>query len=375
MKLISRNDLFGYLNNSSTNIVVAISENLSGHRINYLKALSNKLEKKNEKILLILESQLEFELDFYQKAIVHEIDFLCIENFGQKREILDYVQSLVKTANIRKILFWDGDNWTKHLIFFEGKPQILFIRPYLTSKRMKNILNYSAKWLAIFYFHYVRNFRIGILGVPLHSPRLLKSRWFDDPILIEPNNVEIVDNQISILENVVFHSNTNFILIPGFLTSRKNPKLAIDVLQRVLRKSEDSVVLIFAGKADEFCRKMIKASSNQALIHIDRYLSADEYREILAISKVVLLPYSNKGSSGIVLESLAQGKNVIITKSKVWLEAEKNSNGQLHLIQLNAEKIAQEILSIFQSRIRTNPVVLSGTNRPTVIDFLVKDEN
>jgi glycosyltransferase involved in cell wall biosynthesis len=138
--------------------------------------------------------------------------------------------------------------------------------------------------------------------------------------------------------------------------------------------SGESVCLVFAGKADETSRKEIIKTENPRVVHIDRYLTEAEYRVLLNISTVVLLPYSNRGSSGVVLESLAHGKNVIITKSRIWMNAKNYCSGLLHVVPLDVVQVSKEVQSILQSKQIEKSIILSGVARSNVIQFLAKDD-
>ena len=250
---------------------------------------------------------------------------------------------------------------------------LLFMRPYLTSKKILNVIKYLFKWLAILYFHLVRKFKIGILGVPFHKPKIFPSLWFDDPLLTKPNEAKLGGDQSLLRQSFGIGTDSRIILVPGFLTSRKNPELAISILDHVSKHSFDSFCLVFAGKSERTCKLQISNACHPNVFHLDKYLSDSEYRTLLNISSIVLLPYSNRGSSSIVLESLAHGKNVIITKSKIWLNAERNSQGLLHLCPLNAVSISKAIQKILQCDNSTTPVILSGQIRANIIDFLSKE--
>lgn len=372
MKLLTNIELYEILNEDSKGRIILISQNLTGHRIHYLKALLAELSQRQFSLVLILQNKILYGLDASQISTIDKMDFSYIDNFVEKSEIMKLLDDCsVHEFNI-KILFWDADNWIRFLLFFKGNVRLLFMRPYLTSRRPASIIKYFLKWVAIFHLHFIRKLEIGILGIPYHEPKILPSLWLDDPVLASPKSAISETDTLLTKKKLGIEPQSQVILVPGYLTSRKNPQLAISVFERVSKQLVKPPYLVFAGKTDLICQEEILTSKQQNIIHVNRFLSDSEYSRILSISTIVLLPYSNRGSSAVALESLAYGKSTIITKFRSWQNAERNSKGLLHLCDLNSKKLSNKIIQIFHSESYSGNVILSGVKRDSAIAFLSK---
>ncbi len=355
--------------------MVIVSQNLTGHRIQYLTSLSNRVSKSDTKIIVVLISKVEFKLSDSQIQELQGVDFYFIDDCKKSLGALSVAREFARQNIKSEILFWDADNWIFSLLLFRQKSKLLYMRPYLSHKSFKKITLFLLKWSTILFFHYIRRFDIAILGVPLHSQRLLPSLWVDDSLLVSPDLPASTKEKVSLRALFDISHNSKVVLVPGFITVRKNPELVVEAIELALKLTSADIILIFAGKSDIACSTLIGRLGNPNVKQIDRYLSDDDYRRLLRVADVVVLPYANRGSSGIAIESLANGKPVIIGDSRLWAEAALSTEGQLYLCKLTATSVALALVQIFEEN-RTYPChYLAGINRPTVIDFFLSPTN
>ena len=354
----------------SKELTIIVSNDMTGHRIQYLVAFFNRVSKSDRRIVLVLVSKIESNLSEPQILAMKEVDFDFIDDCGSSSQALTTVHAITAKIHVSEILFWDADNWIASLLTFRLKSRLLFMRPYLSDKSAKKISIFLLKWSAIFFFHFVRRFEIGILGVPYHAPKLLPSLWVDDALLISPATVTTTGESNGSKSFLTIPPDTRVVLVPGFISLRKNPGLVIEAMETVTRSVNGNVWLIFAGKSDLNCVNLINGYGKAYVKHFDRYLSDAEYRHLFLVADVVVLPYSNRGSSGITIESLAYGKHVIRTDSRLWAGAAGKTNGLLRLCSLNTISIANAIVHTLNEKESLAPVYLAGIARPTVIDFI-----
>jgi glycosyltransferase involved in cell wall biosynthesis len=149
--------------------------------------------------------------------------------------------------------------------------------------------------------------------------------------------------------------------------------LIIEALQMVYTEYSGLLEIVFAGKADGKSRKLVSDSIIPNVVHLDNYLTDLDYAELLNSSDLILLPYSNRGSSGIVLESLSRGKPVIMARSRIWESASEHSKGLIHFSKLNGVSLARTIIEVLESEPVVQPVILQTRGRLSVVDFLLKD--
>ncbi len=369
MRRIPRNSFLNQGNTELEKSTVIVSNHLAGHRIQYLVSFLNRSSESNKRIVLVLISKIEFGLSELQIRALQELDFEFIDDCKNSSEALDTAQLMATQFHRSEILFWDADNWILPLLVFRPKSRLLFMRPYLSNKSLKKVSLFLLKWSAIFFFHFIRGFDVRILGVPCHTPKLLPSLWVDDALLISPDGFTAASESNGTKMLFAIPQNSQVVLVPGFMGLRKNPRLVIEAIEIVSKSIIGDACLIFAGKSDLESSNIINNFGNTNIKHIDRYLSDAEYRQLLLVADVVILSYTNKGSSGIIIESLAYGKHVIISDSRLWTGATEKANGLLHPCKFNAASIADVIVQILSEKGSIPPVILAGMTRPTVIDF------
>ena len=98
----------------------------------------------------------------------------------------------------------------------------------------------------------------------------------------------------------------------------------------------------------------------------------DDYLKTLQSAFLIVLPYANRGSSGIALECLALGKRVVLPKDRIWLEASKISGGMLRLVDLNVKSLVKAILDLSVQEESAQSLILGRSMRPKVNDFFLE---
>jgi glycosyltransferase involved in cell wall biosynthesis len=137
--------------------------------------------------------------------------------------------------------------------------------------------------------------------------------------------------------------NKKVVLVPGFISMRKNPSLIIEVCATVNDSIGEGLELMFAGKIQDDVLEVLDQHDFRWIGIKDDYLSRSEYLEQLQAADIVLLIYENIGSSGIVIDCLAYGIPVLILKNRFWKNLEKESEGLVKLTKKSSRKLAQDV--------------------------------
>ena len=133
------------------------------------------------------------------------------------------------------------------------------------------------------------------------------------------------------------------ITVAGFLDLRKNPQLIYLTFQNLRAASGADIKLALIGKQLEDWKDISRTWNKDGIIEINEYISAQDLKHIIEQTSVMILPYSNRGASGIVINSLTLGVPVVLSKNKNWIKASKNLNGSLKLAKLNEQDFSRAI--------------------------------
>jgi glycosyltransferase involved in cell wall biosynthesis len=360
-----------YFEKAST--IVVVSENLSGHRIQYLKKLIAETKLSGSQVLVLLRSEIYQGLTKNQIDDVQNLDFYVIEMCGSVRstiQIANEIKTLIKGCHF---ICWDADNWLISLFYRKPKIKYLFLRPFLASKSPRSILFFFIKWVAIFYLVASSRHQVRLLCVPYYSPKLFPSIWVDDQVLVKRSSTEDLAEKSIQIRDTDIKSHPKTILIPGFISERKNPQIMLNVIAELNAVAPNVFQLVFAGQSDLHSRKMI---TNSGLINValhDGFLRDDDYLATLQSAFLIVLPYANRGSSGIALECLALGKRVVLPKDRIWLEASKVSGGMLSLVDLNVKSLTRTILALSDQEELVHAFASDRRTRPKVNDYFFEN--
>ena len=160
----------------------------------------------------------------------------------------------------------------------------------------------------------------------------------------------------------------------GFLQARKNPVTAYEIVEALRDLRNEKVYLVLAGnQSADFKAEVSSLGQVKEVIQINRSLPENEFKGLLRSSHLVLLPYKNKGASGIVLNSLVLGTPVYLDGSHNWKRLQNYLGGRLLVGQRNYGSHVDQINSLLDlPKISVLPELLEE-KIPTLNDFLFHD--
>ena len=354
MRKLSKLELESEVINSPA--VILITSDLAGHRLDWFR--ENLYANKRKLILLCHDASRLHEIQdpFLSTSLVYE----CEEDFR-------FINKLNLDSTKVDFILWDADDKLNFVLKSNYSVRLLIMRPYLTEKSLKSMCNFLIKWMVLFYLEIFRNHEIGLLAIPESKPLILKKNWVDDELLV-PN--------IS-ADNVICPDSKEFtnILVPGYVSARKNPFIAINACADLRERLGLKIQLTFRGKISADIKSAIHRLNLSWVVVEDSYLTRHKYLESLQKCDLILLPYSNRGSSGIVLEGLALSKPVAIYGSRHWKCLSASSGGQLILMQRGVKGISAAIERYYNIDNETKKYYINHSLRRSALDFLIGEKS
>lgn len=353
---ISQYDLMQILTDESK--VVLITEDFSGHRLDWLSQLSSYLGKWELTILTIDASRLF--------PINSDLELKICSEFVDKRDLMNQIgKSYVKAS----LIFWDGDNWLFWMSRVSAPMRVLIMRPYLLSKSLRNILVYAVKQAVIFLLEKVKKVDFAFLSIPFSIPATRQRYWVDDELIIESEFLmDLRFRRNSRLEKEKFS-----ILVPGYITERKNPDLVIEACKLLSINLKNPFELIFQGRIDEALANKLASFDFSWLVLKDVYFQRREYLALLSEADVVVIPYSNTYSSGVAVECIALGIPIIMLQNELWQGAAAQEGINLTMVKFDAKELGSALQMVL-----TKPAKAGGTfdfkyvHKQTALGFLAR---
>ena len=340
--------------------IILITENLSGHRIQWLKILASRL--KFEGIGFIV-CTLSDEKNKYQYEYIEHYVEIC-DDFDSKNDLLTFLKPYSK---VHKIVSWDGDNWLIPLIRHKLNCRILIMRPYVDISNLRTFLRTTIKLVTCNIFNHKNKFEIAYLRIPMDRKKLSRIYTVDDELDIEFNS-----KNLNLDPNLKFERESYIIVLPGFITSRKNPFFAISAIEMALKSAPYPIEFKILGSLDN------RLNIESEIIHrnwiklensiINRY----EFLEQIANADLVILPYSNRASSAIALESMSLGTKVLMAQSRSWQKLQKANPNLFILAPLQIEKFSEKIIESLSKDFQTGvDNVFIFETRQKALSFLI----
>lgn len=359
MIFLSRRELYEQASRYPHYILVA--SDFSGHRLDWLMQIKSNLDKFNKRFIVICEdaSRLKgLRISVLNKVLVYE-----------SRSGLSFINEFVGRKTQHQIMFWDADDQLRLLLFAQFKARCVIMRPYLTEYKLMSILRYWTKMMIILYFVLFDRHNVALLGIAEAKPHFLKKHWVDEPMGITDDELILVHKPSSQKFRSDISRNMR-VLIPGYITLRKNPLIAISACIELRKKHGLSIELTFCGTIDANLRKNIEKLNLEWVHLVDGYLERKQFLKAIGASDFILLPYRNRGSSGIVLESLALAKVVVLFGNRHWQNLSRNTKGQLFLLAHGKSGIVRGFLKLQSSQLVSSSYRISNDDRKTALTFL-----
>jgi hypothetical protein len=247
-------------------------------------------------------------------------------------------------------LVLNGDKLLRKFLRMRGNIRILILRPYLESRNIAGLLRFLIKKSLIALLIRRKNIDLTQLSIPFSRDGRKSTNWVKDDF-----NINLFDSATANDNSLVgiYESNvvevSKIITIVGFLDMRKNPRLVYETFSKLREIQGENVKLALIGKQSCEWKKVTAFWNFDGIIQVDRYLSDQELKYVLQRSTVTILPYSNRGASGVAINSLVLGAPVVISGTRNWINAQKALRNQLIRSKLNVDSFCQAIESAFHA--------------------------
>jgi len=340
---------------------ILVASNFDGHRLDWLVQIKSNLDKLNKPFIVICEdaSRLKgLHISVLSKVLVYE-----------SRSGLSFINEFTGHKIQHQIMFWDADDQLRLLLFAQFKARCIIMRPYLTEYKLMTILRYWTKILIILYFVLFDRHDVALLGIAEAKPHFLKKHWVDEPMGVTDDELISLHEPSSQKFRLDISRNMR-VLIPGYITLRKNPLTAIYACIELREKHGLFIELTFCGTIDANLKKIIEKLNLKWVHLVDGYLEREQFLTAIRASDFILLPYRNRGSSGIVLESLALAKFVALYGNRHWQNLSRNTKGQLFLLARGKSGIVKGFLKLQSYQLTSSSYRISNDDRKTAITFL-----
>ncbi len=340
--------------------LILISEDFSGHRLDWLIRLIQIVGERDLAVFALDASRLTND------SVDLEID-IC-SDFQSKYELIKFIgKNQVKAT----LIFWDGDNWLFEILRLKAPIRALVMRPYLTSKSLRNLAVFLIKRLTMLFLKKFKSIELAYLAIPFCTVGKKRNYWVDDDLLIDLEFLKVLRSRRSLnLGKQKFK-----ILVPGYISERKNPKLVIDACEVLSNYYQAEFELLFRGKVAETLKVMF-ASNKRSWVNVqDKYFPRSEYLELLNEADVVVIPYSNIASSGVAVECIALNVPLIMLQDYRWSGAAAQEGINLRLTERDVDQLAISLNEVLSSSLgQREEFDFRYTQAQTALNFLIEGQ-
>jgi glycosyltransferase involved in cell wall biosynthesis len=340
--------------------LILISEDFSGHRLDWFIKLIHLVGKRDLAVFAVDASRLNYDtVDF-------EIE-IC-SDFKSKHDLIKFIgKNQVKAT----LIFWDGDNWLFEMFRLKAPIRALVMRPYLASKSLRDLAVFLIKHVTMLFLKKFKSIEFAYLAIPFCTVGKRRNYWVDDDLLIDLECLKVLRSRRSLnLGKQKFK-----ILVPGYISERKNPKLVIDACKVLSNNSQAEFELMFQGKVEESLKVTFAANERSWLNVQDKYFPRSEYLELLNEADVVVIPYSNIASSGVAVECIALNVPLIMLQNYRWNGAASQEGINLRLTELNVDQLANILNEVLSSSLgQREEFDFRYTQAQTALNFLIEGQ-
>ena len=340
---------------------------ITGHELQWLKSLINKSRTAGVKFriyTLVDEVDIKSLINQYASSVE-------ISSFENEPELFGAWSHSIRDQKSIGIV-WSADKLLFRLVKIKSYLRLVIMRPYLESLTLAGISRFIIKRVLICFLKNRKNVELVQLAIPFSRSGLSSKHWIKDDFNVnlfnEIDEIEEGDTK-SIFFN--FSESSKIISIAGFLAKRKNPQVLYEIFKGIQEGISDPTYLFLLGKQDEDWKMAMKDWDLTNVVAIDRYLSLVELEYFLEKSNLVVLPYSNRGASGVALNSIALGTPVLICGTRKWEKLEIASRNYLRRAPLNARKMTT--IAIDQLKLKGSPKreLLTNESLKALSEFLL----
>ena len=347
-----------------------VTDNLNGHRYSWLEKIIQRAPFDTEFHLFLLTSA-EDNLKILDLAQQYPKTTLTSSNYFSKKELIDGLKNAASIDREARFIIWEGEKWVHFLLRTKLRCKIIFMRPYQSERTRLILPKTICKYLLYVFLTTKRNLEFRLLAIPGSKPVLMEHFWVDDdfelPTVSDTHEFKLNDKIYDILK---FYKSHFVICVPGFISERKNPRLALTVHQE-MRSKGYKVCLFFCGRIESNLKEFFSLITDPDVIVFDDYLKNDEYMTLLSVVDAILINYSNVGSSGIVIEALTVGTPTVFSGSRHWRNLATASAGLLRLTSFEVSEVVEILESFMVEKKKHNPAFHIPNPKLNVIDFMI----
>jgi hypothetical protein len=268
-------------------------------------------------------------------------------------------------------LVFEADKHLHKLLFIRGKMRILILRPYLEGINFFGFGRFLMKQMLMLIIDKRKSVMLARLSIPYSRQKRNTFKWVRDNF----NTEEFLNRNVKLKEFFDLSQiplEAKVVTLPGYLQARKNPQKIYQTFKEMNAHSSRENFLIFAGKQDEgFKAEILKIGPIDEVIQIDRILSDGEFLCLIQRTDLIYLPYTNRGASGIVLNSLVAGTPVLLSGGFNWRKLERLLDGQLSISSKSSAKTVRQMLKLLEQPKKSKLKLLTDEGIPTVRDFFL----
>ena len=334
-----------------------------GHRIKWTLLLGDLLKSQDYKLNLMLVAD---PIDFSSIPLERLRDtFQTVTIYHSMADVKREILKLGKDSYL--YLFPDLEKYAIWLIRTRVSFKGVFMRPYIEGSGLRFIKIWLGKRLIRFASQFIDSADIRYLSIPYQREHKFKKNWVkDDLTLFEAIKwIPLVEKNMDKFQNTI--------CIPGFLDTRKSIELPIDSLYKFNETAPVKNEILFIGKASQTFKDELLDKSLEGVNFIDSYLNETEYFELIANSQLILLPYSNRGASGIAIEALVFGTPVIIVGNKNWSNLSRKTQHHIRFQPSNVALIASSISKSIKKTRTSYATLLEKERLTNISDFMLNE--
>jgi glycosyltransferase involved in cell wall biosynthesis len=280
----------------------------------------------------------------------------------------EVIQSASRQDTHAEFLFMDLEKHIFWLIRNRMKFKGVFMRPYLEGYKMRSILIWLMKRMLTTVSQLVPTMNIRLLAIPFQRQRRAKRSWIRDDLTLSKCMASMKKNSPKINERF-----KNSIVVPGFLDTRKGIELAVSGLHHSRNLIDENLNLFFIGSATSSFLEAFSKVKEDSITLEDGFLSDSDFVNLLFSSRIILLPYANRGASGIVIEALVVGTPVVIVGRNTWRNLSFLSNGLVQFSRPNPKSVSRSIQRAQISKATGMADILSTEDLNGLSKFFLND--
>ncbi len=340
--------------------LILITEDFSGHRLDWFIELKQLVGERDLAVFAVDASRLTSE------PVHLEIE-ICTE-FKSKQDLIKFIRKNQVKATL---IFWDGDSWLFEIFRLKAPIRVLIMRPYLASKSLRDLTVFLIKRVSILYLKKLKSIELAYLSIPFCNVGKKRNYWVDDDLLINLELLKVLRSRRSLNQR----KGTYKILVPGYISGRKNPELVIEACKILSSNSHIEFELMFQGKVEKSLKTIFASNKLPWLSVQDKYFPRSEYLELLNKADVVVIPYSNIASSGVAVECIALNVPLIMLQDYRWNGAASQVGMNLRLTKLDVNQLGfilnQVLSSTSERRVEFD---FRYTQAQTALNFLINGQ-